>query len=279
MTEDACAGRRLTKFARRCHIADTEHLAGSIYLHHIDFPEIAETALPGQFVEVRATEGLDPLLPRPFSVNHVDRTAGTFAILYEAVGKFTKQISSKRPGDELEVLGPLGQQYPLGPDEGDEIVLVAGGLGVASFLHTARTLRERGDTRPIRLLYGGRSKHAIVQTDDFEKAGVRCEIATDDGSLGERALVTHLLLRYLEGKPTRPVLYVCGPTPMMKAVADIAAVERVRCYLSLETYMACGIGTCVGCTIKMRTGDGEDDFEFQRACVDGPAVDAARLIW
>jgi len=266
-------------FSRRCRIARTERLAGDIYLHHVEFPEIALSALPGQFVEIRVADSGDPFLRRPFSVNHVDREAGTVAILYEAIGHFTRQISSRGPGDWLDLLGPLGRPYPLGPEEGGEVVFVAGGLGIASFLLAARYLREREETRPVRLLYGARSRDAIVQIADFEEAGVRCEVATDDGSAGCRGLVTDLLERYLSSSPPRPVLYACGPSPMLRAVSEMAARFGARCYLSLETYMGCGIGTCMGCAIKIRTGDGPDDFEFQRACVEGPVVDAARLIW
>lgn len=266
-------------FSRRCLIAQTEHLGGQIYLHHIEFPEVAETARPGQFVEVRTRDSTDPFLRRPFSVNHVDRESGTFGVLYQAVGHFTKQIARRKPGDTLEVAGPLGRPYPLGPEEGDEIVFVAGGVGIASFLLAACMLRETGDGRPVRLFYGARDSQAIVQVDDFRAAGVECTVATEDGSLGETGFVTAPLERYLAARPPRPVLYVCGPTPMLRAVADMAARHDAKCYLSLETYMGCGIGTCMGCAIKMRTGDGPEDFEYQRACVEGPVVDAARLIW
>ncbi len=266
-------------FSRRCRIAETERLSGQIYLHHLECPEVADSALPGQFVEVRVADCSDPFLRRPFSVNHVDRESGRFAILYEAIGHFTLQISAKRPGDYLDVLGPLGRPYPLGVEEGGEVVFVAGGLGIASFLLAARALREEGDTRPVRLFYGARTREAIVQLREFREAGVECEVATDDGSAGYHGLVTGLLERYLSSSPDRPVLYVCGPTPMLRAVSGMAARHGAKCYLSLETYMGCGIGTCMGCAIKMRTGDGPDDFEFQRACVEGPVVDASRLIW
>ncbi len=271
--------RVFNKFARKAPITRTEHLAGDIYLHHIHFPEIAETAWPGQFVEVKVSDDLDPLLPRPFSVNQVDRSKGEFAILYEAVGQFTKEIAGMRAGEELQILGPLGRPYPLDEREYDEIVLVAGGLGIASFYHAAWTLRQAGDPRPVRLFYGARNRNAVVQVEQYEALGVQVEVATDDGSMGEKALVTSPLIRYLQSGPSRPALYVCGPTPMMKAVADIARIEKVKCYLSLETYMACGIGTCVGCAIKLRTGDDPDDFVYARACVEGPVVDAESLIW
>lgn len=276
MTQDAAGA---SKFSRRVAIAGTQHLGGAIHLLRVRFPEIAASALPGQFVEAKASEGSDPLLPRPFSVNQVDAHRQTFAFLYEALGCSTRQMAQKAAGDELLVTGPLGKPYPLEPDVCDEVVFVAGGLGIASFLFAAQTLKERGDPRPVRLLYGARSAESIVLTGEFERLGVRCEVATDDGSLGEKGLVTGLLERYLASDPRNPALYVCGPAPMLKAAAGIAEARGARCFLSLETYMGCGMGVCVGCTIKMKTGDGPDDFEYQRACVDGPVVDAARLIW
>lgn len=272
-------GGGYSRFSQCVPIVENEHLSGDIYLHHIRFPEVANSALPGQFVEVKVSEDNDPLLPRPFSVNHVDRDRGSFAILYEAVGQFTRQIARKEVGDQLRITGPLGKPYPLEPEICDEVVFVAGGLGIASFLHAARTLRERDDGRRLRLFYGARSADAIVQVAEYRELGVDCEISTDDGSLGRKGLVTALLQDYLRSGPDRPGIYACGPAPMLKATAGIAGAARARCFLSLETYMVCGMGVCVGCTIKMRTGDGDDDFEYQRACVDGPVVDAERLIW
>lgn len=266
-------------YSRRCPITQTEHLSGEIYLHHIQCPDVAAAAQPGQFVEVRVCDATDPFLRRPFSVNHVDLENGTFAILYEAIGNFTRQIAAKDPGDLVDVIGPLGKPYPIGPEEGSEVIMVAGGVGIASFLLMARKLRESGDERPVRLFYGARTASAVVQAEDFRAEGVDCRVATDDGTMGERGLVTHLLRDYLKTSPPSPVLYVCGPTPMLKAVADLAMAEHVKCYLSLETYMGCGIGTCVGCTIKMRSLENPEEIEYQRACMDGPVVDAARLIW
>lgn len=271
--------RQFTKFSRRVPIVRTEHLAGQTFQHHVHFPEIANAAQPGQFVEVKVKDDHDPLLPRPFSVNQVDRENGTFAILYEAVGHFTKEIAAMGVGEELQITGPMGKPYPLGADECDEIVFVAGGLGIASFYHAAWTLRQQNDPRPVHLFYGARNSSMIVQVEQHEALGVNWVIATDDGSMGEQGLVTAILSRYLQDKPANPALYVCGPAPMMKAVASIAEHEQVKCYLSLETYMGCGMGTCVGCTIKLKTGDGPEDFEYGRACTDGPVIDAAKLIW
>jgi len=280
MTDCACQrGGGFSRFSRICRIAGTQRLSDRVFLHNIRFPDIAETAQPGQFVEVASAVSCEPLLARPFSVNQVDRQAGTFAILFEAVGRFTRRIAAYSAGDELLVTGPLGRPYPLGADEGGETVFVAGGLGIASLLHAARTLHQQKDPRPAHLLYGARNREAVVQMADYAAAGVDCRLITDDGSAGEKGLVTDLLARYLDGAPARPVLYVCGPAPMLRAVSAMAAERGVRCYLSLETYMGCGMGTCMGCTIKVRTGDGPDDWEYQRACSEGPVVDSRRLIW
>lgn len=277
---ETCEGKSpITRFSRDAEIIRTEHLSGKIYVHHIAFPEVAGLGLPGQFVEVRSLETVDPLLPRPFSINQVDSSAGTFAILYEAKGTFTRQIAACSPGDRVHITGPLGKPYPLGPDEGDEIVFVAGGIGIASFLFTANWLCAAGETRPVRLLYGARNAEALVQLEDFRRAGVDCQVATDDGSAGHPGLVTSLIQQYLTQVTGKAAFIVCGPTPMMKAAADIIQPTRHNVYLSLETYMGCGVGTCMGCAIKMKTGDAPEDFEYQRACIDGPVVDARRLVW
>lgn len=277
----SCLSRQsaFAKFSRGAEIVEHERLGGDIYLHHFHFPEIARAGLPGQFVEVKVSEEYAPLLPRPFSINHVDQERGTFAILYEAVGQFTRQISQKSVGDWLQITGPLGKPYPLDESEGDEVVLVAGGVGIASFLLAAQKLQEAGGGRKVRLFYGARSRENLVQVEQFEALGVQCELATEDGSAGHQGFVTGPLVDHLARTSARPVLLVCGPTPMLKAVSDIAIERDVRCYLSLETYMGCGIGVCVGCTIKLRREIGSDEYEHARACIEGPVVDARRLIW
>ncbi len=269
----------INKFWQRCQITETQEIGAGIFLHHIHFPRVAHAAKAGQFVEVKAVDSYDPLLPRPFSINHVDRELGTFAILYEARGHFTKQISCKKPGDELAVLGPLGTPYPLNAAECDEVLLVAGGLGIASFLLAARMLKERKSRCPVRLFYGARSSEAVVQVPEFQRLGVECHITTDDGSLGEKGLAINPLKRYLDSNPPNTVIYACGPEPMLRAVSALAEQKGVRCYLSLETYMSCGIGVCMGCAIKLRSDTGANEWEYRRACVEGPVVDASRLIW
>ncbi|MBI3843597.1 MAG: dihydroorotate dehydrogenase electron transfer subunit [Planctomycetes bacterium] len=248
-----------------------------------DAPEMARDFRPGQFVMVRTAEGAFPFLSRPFSVLDIERdSAGRprgVQLLIEVVGDGTRALSRCREGDLLDVLGPLGREFPVEPAVTDAI-FVAGGIGVAPFLLLARTFREqRGKATRLRLLYGARSAANLVLLDEFKKLGVEIELATDDGTRGTKGTVMPLLDWTLpRGAASTPgaQLFACGPNVMLKAVASFAAERGVPCLASLESMMACGFGTCLACVFPVHDAS-DADFHYERVCTEGPVFDTRRL--
>ena len=230
---------------------------------------------PGQFVMLSpgalgAAERSDPLLPRPMAVY---RTSGTerpeVEILFKRHGRGTALLAQTRPGERLRFFGPLGRGFRLA-EPGERAVLVAGGTGIASVFELARRLREAG--APVRVLLGARAAVDLMGEEDFASAQLPLRVATEDGSGGERGLVTDLLERELEAAgPTR--VYACGPTPMMRRAVEIARSRGVPCVVSLENPMACGFGVCLGCAAPLTEGG------FALVCRDGPVFDAERIAW
>jgi dihydroorotate dehydrogenase electron transfer subunit len=246
----------------------------------LEAPAIAEQARPGQFVMIKPRSGTDPLLRRPFSVFEVlysqtGRPTG-ITLLNKSVGVGTSLLYQTEPGRRLSCLGPLGRPFTQ-VDPPAEAWLVAGGVGLAPFATLAAALRARGTVTT--LFYGARSEAELFCLDLFTRLNVRLVLATEDGSRGHRGLVTEPLALELEaGRRTSEVaLYACGPTPMMRAVAELAATRNRRAEVSLEQIMGCGMGGCYSCVVRVRGADGET--HFVRSCVDGPVFDAAAVVW
>ncbi|MEE2702590.1 MAG: dihydroorotate dehydrogenase electron transfer subunit [Myxococcota bacterium] len=199
----------------------------------------------------------DPLLPRPMAVFRGGPDALEFR--FKVVGPGTALLSELREGEALGVLGPLGNGFSI-PDRA--ATLVGGGTGIASLYELAREAPAG-----TRVLLGGRSRRELLALEEFRALPVEVEFSTDDGSLGHTGLVTDLL----QPEPDSWVL-ACGPTPMMRRAAEIAAAAGARCRVSLENTMACGFGICLGCAVPLDCG-------FRYVCTHGPVFDAARLDW
>jgi len=248
---------------------------------------------PGQFVEVRCSDGFEPLLRRPLSVHRIAK--GGIELLYEVVGQGTELLSRKKRGDLLDVIGPLGTGFSLRKtkDERRTIILMAGGIGVAPLVALAEKL-TRGKTTVI---IGARTKSHILCEADFKKLGCKVLVSTDDGSKGRHGFATDVLRDFLrttnderersEAEPPRKgrtTIYACGPTPMLKAVADIARARQIHCQVSLEERMACGVGVCLGCPVRVRKTFTEDERrttndEYKMVCKDGPVFNAEEIKW
>ncbi|SRR6266581_1295153 len=248
-------------------------------------PAVARAARPGQFVMLQVREGIDPLLRRPMSLYRVlPGRRGLIQILYKVVGEGTRYLSRQPAGARLRTLGPLGNGFRVPGSVGRRPprspvpppLLVAGGIGIAIFPFVAEALL-RIRRRPL-LLFGARTRRDLVALTAFRSRGVPVRVATEDGSAGARGYVTRLLQPLLDGgrEEGAPELYVCGPTPMMRAVATLALEAGVPCQLALESQMPCGIGVCLGCVVRCR----EDDAgpAYRRVCTEGPVFEAARVI-
>ncbi len=243
-------------------------------------PPIAAAAQPGQFVMVKPARGTDPLLRRPFSVFEIlpdDRgQPAAISILNRRTGIGTGLLYDAEPGLTLGCLGPLGRPFTA-LDPPAEAWLVAGGVGLAPFLSLATRLQELGTATT--LYYGARTAAELYYVEVFERLGVHTVLATEDGSRGTNGRVTAPLEEALSavGDDVRIKLYACGPTPMMRAVAMLAAAYRRPCDVSLEQVMGCGLGGCYSCVVLTRDPGGSP--HFVRSCLEGPIFDADRIVW
>ena len=242
-------------------------------------PAIARDVKPGQFVMVKPSRGLDPMLRRPFSVFEIlrdkDGTVVGLSLLNKRVGVGTSLLYDAKPGDRIACLGPLGHPFiPVDPPE--EAWMVAGGVGLAPFVTLTEALAARGTA--MTLFYGGRAAEDLFHTEFFEQLGTRLVLATEDGSIGEAGRVTAPLGRALaEADADRPLtIYACGPTPMMHAVATLGQRADRSVFVSLEPVMGCGMGGCYSCVVRVRRGSGS---HFVRSCLDGPVYDAGTVVW
>jgi dihydroorotate dehydrogenase electron transfer subunit len=246
----------------------------------LDAPAIAAAAQPGQFVMVKPSRGTDPLLRRPFSVFEIRRTAAgeatAISILNKRAGVGTGLLYDAEPGTTVGCLGPLGRPFEAVRPPA-EAWMVAGGVGLAPFVTLAARLQALGT--PATLFYGARSSSELYYVEAFERLGVHVVLSTEDGTQGARGRVTAPLADALEGAraDTEIQLYVCGPTPMMRAVAALAAEHRRPCDVSLEQVMGCGMGGCYSCVVLTR--DPGQAPHYLRSCIDGPVFDAGRIVW
>ena len=245
------------------------------YLLSVEAPSIAREVTPGQFVMValRHKSALpSPLLKRALAVYAVGRNhPADLQLLIKVVGDGTRQLTQVRPGDWVELIGPLGQGFRLEKGRDKLNVLLAGGIGIASMYMLAEELLSRGET--THLIYGARNAVDLVGLEDFEDLGVEVTVTTDDGSAGIPGRITQGLAQRLQTWPQRQtVFYVCGPNPMMRAVSELASRHQIPCQISVESKMACGFGVCLGCSIKTRHG-------YRLACTEGPVFDSNIFLW
>lgn len=260
----------------KCQVIVNKEISPGYYKLVLVGGGIAAKAKPGQFVMLQINESCDPLLRRPFAL-HRWWEAGEIEIIYQVVGKGTSLMSQLCAGEKVDVLGPLGRGFWLPVPFTAPILLAAGSIGMAPLFAFVEDLVSKNIFRPnqIILLIGGKTRHDILALSDFIELGVKIKIATEDGSLGEKGLVTDIMENYL--KTSASPVFACGPHGMLQAVASLCQQYKAPCQVSMEALMACGVGACQGCVIK--TKDEKEDFTYKRVCREGPVFDAKDIIW
>ncbi len=243
------------------------------FFSHLTFSskKIARELSCGQFVFIQVNNDVHPLLRRPFSVAWIDRT--NVHIVYKIVGKGTRLLAQKEAGDTVDVMGPLGKGFTLlssTEQDNKEIVLVAGGIGIASLI----TLMEVYEGMPIKLFYGARTKKEFISESFLSLPKKSIVYVTEDGSKGHKGYVTEPLETYFKTatKAVQPYVYSCGPLAMLEAVVKLANKYGVEGYANLEERMGCGVGACLGCATETATG-------VQYVCKDGPVFSFEELGW
>jgi dihydroorotate dehydrogenase electron transfer subunit len=253
-------------------VLSNEALLGGYARLTFEDQEIAKDCRPGQFLSVRTSDYGIPLLRRPFGVHDVDGDAVT--MLVKVIGPGTEQFAGFTSGQTIDVLGPLGTGFDLDAIDGP-VLLVAGGIGIAPLFYTARVLMQSGHAPT--LLFGGATKNDLPTLDLFEALGVPVQTVTEDGSHGEKGLVTTPLQKFMAKAPS--LVLSCGPPAMLKAVSDIAHKYNAPCQVSLESVMACGVGSCLGCVTEVIECGDSDDLCYERVCREGPVFDSRKVAW
>jgi len=287
----------IAKFDLKAKILSNIDVAESHFRMELACPEIAAVTRPGQFIHLLIDQRHDPLLRRPFTIFRAKN--GSIEILFQAIGRGTRLLSQKRPGDEVRIMGPLGNSFFI-LNELETAILVGGGIGIASLMMLAEELKQKGK-RSIGLI-GAQNCKRLLCVDEFQAAGAEVYVSTDDGSCGYYGLVTDMLRQILSNPHKYRLhairntqyairnthhasrftfhssrIYACGPDGMLKSVAKIAAEFHIPAQLALENRMACGVGACLGCVLKIKSADG--GFGYKRVCTEGPIFDARDIVW
>lgn len=257
----------MNKTDEKCTVLSHDDLGAGYRRLLLAAPAVSSAAQPGQFVHLRVP-GIDAtFLRRPFSI--FDAEDGRLELLYKTVGRGTAAMNVMRPGDEVQVLGPLGNGFPLKTDSA--ALLVGGGFGVAPLYFLAKRL----EAPRIELFVGGRTSADLLELERFAALGIKAHVATNDGSAGVKGLVTDPLddemIAIKEAGGTFEI-FACGPDPMLKALAMRAVGSGSKGWISMDRHMVCGVGACYACIQKTVRGN-------SRCCLEGPVFEASDLVW
>lgn len=231
--------------------------------------ELAGEARAGQFIGIYTGHEAF-LLPRPISICEADKERKALRVVYRIAGRGTEIFSAWQPGEEADILGVLGNGYPMEAGYGKQVILMGGGIGIPPMLQLAKELEAAG-TKPAIVL--GYRDNQLFLKEEFEKYG-RVYVATEDGSVGTKGnVLTALVAERLTGD----VMMACGPMPMLRAIKRYAEEKKMEAYISLEERMACGVGACLGCVCKTTHKDAHSHVNNARICTDGPVFDAREV--
>jgi len=261
-------------------VVKNERIKSLYFLLEIYCPPVARQIKPGQFIMLKVSNQTSPLLRRPFSVHksypthHPDKAKrGRFTLLYKKVGKGTQKMTGFKKGQEVDMIGPLGNGFTLPVPSSSKIILIGGGLGIVSLYPLAEALRGK----PLIVMIGGKTREDILCVEDYKKLDSNILIATEDGSLGYKGTVMDLFVSRKNEftKDTPCSIYSCGPLAMLKALAGAIESEGIFCEVSLESRMACGFGACWGCVVKTN----DPKAPYQRVCKEGPVFNLEDVVW
>ncbi len=314
----------IIRAAHKAYVLEFREVAPLHYQMRLQSPQLAQFAQPGQFVHILThpnseSFGFDPLLRRAFSImsvgqNEISGAKETIDILFRVEGRGTKLLAQSQAGDEIDLIGPLGRAFDISPygisfnveqslfhvkqsPIQTRAVVVGGGVGVPPLVFLSDVLSKSGVT--IEGIIGARTSSEIIGLNELNDLCQRVSVTTDNGSRGHHGRVTDILADVLnqanEDKSILTLVYACGPLPMLRAVAQMCASLGVKCQVSMEENMPCGIGVCNGCVVRVRQKDQElngqacSEIEttenwsayhsYRRVCVEGPACWADEIDW
>ena len=250
-------------------VTSVTKLAEGIFSMWLSAPEIAEQAVPGQFLSLYCKDK-DKLLPRPISLCEIERGEGVLRLVFRVVGAGPEGFSRMNPGEEIKVLGPLGNGFPIEEvkNAGKRAVLIGGGIGIPPLLQLSKEFQGHVTT-----VVGYRNSDTFL-LKELEKAADCVVIATEDGSIGTKGNVIDAIH---EGQITGDIVYSCGPTPMLRGVKAWSEEEKIPAWISMEEKMACGIGACLACVCQSKDIDDHSKVHNKRICKDGPVFLAEEI--
>ena len=250
----------LPKIVEAAVVLSNKALTADVYELQVKAPESAKLAAPGMFCQLGLSRGQGVLLRRPISI--ADAADNTLTFIYRLVGKGTVEMSRLKPGEEISCLGPLGHGFTL---EAKKPLLVGGGMGAAPLLFLAKAYKGKAE-----LLVGGRNCQELFWTEIYKDIVSKIHITTDDGSLGKKGFTVDLLPELLQNNDYDTII-VCGPEIMMRGIYKVAKEFGVKCQVSLEKRMACGLGACLSCSVDTINGR-------KKVCKDGPVFWAEEVL-
>ena len=254
------------KVFARALVLGQESVGTQIFSLLLEEQTVAALAKPGQFVSVYCHDR-SRLLPRPISICEADPAAGTVRLVYRIAGEGTREFAALKTGDMVEILGPLGNGFPLEEAEGKKAFLIGGGIGIPPLVELAKRLPGKKQ-----IIAGYRDE--LFLTQELSRRG-ELFIATEDGSAGTKGNVLDCIR---ENQLTADIIFACGPTPMLRALKAYAEAENIPCHLSLEQRMACGIGACLACVCHTTEKDEHSQVKNKRICAEGPVFDAREIV-
>ena len=250
-----------------CTVISQEEIGKDIYSMWLQTEQIGKEAKAGQFISLYTGEG-SKLLPRPISLCEIDNVQGRLRIVYRVTGNATgtEIFSRMKAGDKIEVVGPLGNGFPLEEAKGKRVFLMGGGIGIPPMVETAKQIQK-----DVTVIAGYRDELFLIK--ELEKEG-KLYVATEDGSAGTKGNVMDAIR---ENNLEADVIFACGPTPMLRAIKAYAQEKDIPCWISMEEKMACGIGACLACVCKSKEVDNHSHVHNKRICKDGPVFLASEV--
>ncbi len=252
---------------KKCKVVDITHLTSTVFTLVTYVGDIVSECKAGQFCSIYIGNNKN-ILPRPISISEIDKDKKTITFRVAIVGEGTNILSSLKVDDEIDILLPIGNGYEIVEDK-KEALLVGGGIGIPPMIELYNQLKSLNNNCDIKVVLGFRDKNTFL-VDKFDG---KAEICTDDGSVGFNGNV----VAYIEEKGYKPdVIYTCGPTPMLRALTEYSKKINCDIQVSMEERMACTIGACLGCVVKLKNSE---DFTYKKACVDGPVFNGKEVIY
>lgn len=251
----------------KCKLVKKEMLIDGIYKFSVEAPEIANTAKPGQFLEIKVSDTGEPFLRRPISIYNIDKENGIIEFIFQVKGKGTELLKLKEIGQTIDIMGPLGKGH-FKVQEYKSVAIIGGGIGTYPLYELTKELKGKAN---LNVYLGFRDKSLVSCEKEFEAIGLnKLVVTTDDGSYKEKGFAIDFMKKDIEEHRV-DMIFACGPLPMLRAVREYAIKENIPCQVSLEERMGCGIGACLGCAVKVTSGE---ETRFGHVCKDGPVFDA-----